>query len=446
MESPSPALLGPGPTDPLGREICLLASHLNAAMADLCRLAASLEEQAAWAQDGIRSPSHWLSINAGLDLHSGSELLRVGRALRDLPYISQAFSSGQLSFDKVRLLTRVATSADDALWAELAGQVSASQLARICREVRRAIEANGSNQADAQLARRGLWAHFEEDGMLRLAALLPPEDGAAVLAALESLSNTHKPSDQDVSDPAQDSWAARRADALVTVFEHALTTPLGELTTTPSASQVVVHVDVGVLSGEQPEGLCQLEAGPAISAEVARRLGCDAQLLTITERDGLPVDVGREKRVVSTRLRRALQVRDRGCRFPGCGVPAQRTHAHHLHHWASGGATELSNLISLCHFHHRRLHDGAYRIRREPGGLHFETNGGHPIGLPPLAPVDPVTGGSSHLRQRSVEAKREMTFDTPVAQEGGAKLDFIYVTDVIAEACIAAQNPKARSP
>src|SRR5690348_14942988 len=149
------------------RDLRELAAHIAAAQAELTRLLAAFDAAEAWAADGIRSCAHWLSINAGLDFHAASELLRVGRALEALPHIAAAFAAGQLSLDKVRTLTRVATPADDQVWAELGLQASASQLSHICRAYRRAMEADDPARAQAQLARRAVHAHWREDGMLR---------------------------------------------------------------------------------------------------------------------------------------------------------------------------------------------------------------------------------------------------------------------------------------
>lgn len=114
-------------------------------------------------------------------------------------------------------------------------------------------------------------------------------------------------------------------------------------------------------------------------------LSCDADVVTVTERDGLPIDVGRVRRVITPRLRLALQSRDEGCRFPGCSVPTARTDGHHVRHWYEGGATNLDNLVSLCRFHHRRHHQGRFEIRQEGSGdFNFTAADGKPI-LPPVS-------------------------------------------------------------
>lgn len=149
----------------------------------------------------------------------------------------------------------------------------------------------------------------------------------------------------------------------------------------PERQQIVVHVDVQTLKNSIA-GRCELEDGPSISAETARRLACDASLVTVIENEeGEPLSVGRRSRAISPALRLALNARDRGCRFPGC--PNTRyVDAHHIRHWAHGGETKPSNLVSLCRFHHRQVHegrvaidvldDGAVRFRK-PSGESFES-------------------------------------------------------------------------
>ena len=388
-------------------------------MAGVALAAAEFDEIGGWCEGGIRSFAHWLSITTGFDPHTGKELLRVGKALRSLPLIAAAFAAGQLSYDKVRQITTVARPETDELMLGIGHGASGSQLARICRSLRRMREADAPRHDQEGLAKRGLWTHFDEDGMMRLVAKLPAEDGAVVMAAIESITGSRPVPDSSgdaVPDPAEDRWAARRVDALVAMSEHVLSGVAGGLVVAGEARQVVLHVDVGVLTGETPDGLCQLENGAPLSAAAARRIGCDAEIIPVIEREGLPIDVGRKYRSAPQRLRRALEVRDRFCRFPGCSVPAQQTHAHHLEHWALGGPTTLDNMILLCGFHHRSYHDGGYRIVKVADGCRFETDDGHVIGHRLLPPADLQT-----------------TFhpETARAEWGGERMDFDHMMFVL---------------
>jgi hypothetical protein len=194
---------------------------------------------------------------------------------------------------------------------------------------------------------------------------------------------------EGVIDPADGDLAARRSDALVSMSRHVLAGGADDLVQSSASRQVVVHVDVGVLTGEEPDGRSFIEDGAALSAAAARRIGCDCEVIAVTERDGLPINVGRRHKTIPPRLRLALELRDRCCRFPGCGVPARRTEGHHIEHWAKGGPTDLDNLLSLCVFHHHRHHDGGFQIVKLPdGALRFETHDGHVIGQRLLEPAD----------------------------------------------------------
>jgi len=426
------------------RQLCELAAHTHAALAELARVAAAFDDAYGWAGCGIRSCAHWLSINTGFDRHTSEELLRVGHALSSLPHIAQAFAAGELSFDKVRTVTRVATAPDEDVWLEVARAASGVQLVRICRQVRQALQAD---DPDRHLTNRGLWSHWDEDGMLHLRAVLPAEEGALVLAAVEAVRDQMCKSQPDgrertvaegqappVPDPAWEPVAAQRADALAALCESARAGGDAEPSSSPPPYQVIVHVDAEMLTGAQPDGRCHLEDGPALSAAAARRLGCDAEVISIIERDGLPIDVGRARRTVPTPLRRALRERDRGCRFPGCAVPVRWTQAHHVEFWMDDGRTDLDNLVSLCGFHHRRLHEGAYRIRvGADSQFVFEKPDGEPI-MRLSVPVDADEHPMTALHRRLPAAKR-IHAETARAGDGGAPYDPQHAIWAIACAC-----------
>ena len=167
---------------------------------------------------------------------------------------------------------------------------------------------------------------------------------------------------------------AGNVEALVELAQAALTQAGVERT--PERAQVVVHVDAAALTHDG-ERRCELEHGPVISAETARRLGCDAETVTVLEQDGLPASVGRRRRTVPPALRRLVQARDDGrCRFPG-RERRRHLHAHHRRHWAEGGETSLENLVLLCFHHHRLVHEGSFTIEAGEGGeLRFRNRHG----------------------------------------------------------------------
>ncbi|HEV8676673.1 MAG TPA: DUF222 domain-containing protein [Methylomirabilota bacterium] len=161
------------------------------------------------------------------------------------------------------------------------------------------------------------------------------------------------------------------------------------------------------------------------SAETSRRLACDATRVVMRhDKDGDGLDVGQRTRTIPPGLRRALQARDRGCRFPGCGVRHGQGHhigfarpgrrgpspatpgGAHFHHWANGGPTRLDNLTLLCRRHHRAIHEEGYRVERDAEGtLAFSTPTGRPIPAvpaPPAVPHDPTDGLVAAHRARGL--------------------------------------------
>jgi hypothetical protein len=138
--------------------------------------------------------------------------------------------------------------------------------------------------------------------------------------------------------------------------------------------QVVVHVDQALLPAvpaardDEPHR-CELDDGPALALDTVRRLACGATLVGVVEGAlGEPLDIGRKTRAIPPALERALRARDGGCRFPGCDR-TRFTQGHHVRHWADGGETKLTNLVTLCGFHHRLVHEGGFGVTSTDDGL-----------------------------------------------------------------------------
>ncbi|MBW3643820.1 MAG: HNH endonuclease [Actinobacteria bacterium] len=247
---------------------------------------------------------------------------------------------------------------------ELALARTASHLERIVRAYRRVQRPEEVEQANRIHDERFLQWYHDEDGSMVLRARLTPEQGVLVIAALREAAET----EHDVSAETSErrSRAQRNADALAAMAESFLAS--GPTSGAGSDRHLVtVHVDAEVLTGDG-DGRCELEEGPALAAETARRLGCDAAVVGIVEDEhGTPLDVGRKTRTISPSLRRALRSRDQGCRFPGC-TNTRYVDGHHVQHWAQGGVTSLANLVTLCRAHHRSVHEGGYAIRRTNDG------------------------------------------------------------------------------
>jgi 5-methylcytosine-specific restriction endonuclease McrA len=247
--------------------------------------------------------------------------------------------------------------------------------------------------------RRALHVYQEEDGMVVIRGRLAPEVGAVVVQALNAARDTlyrqgrHQTFDAPL-DPSEETppLAQQQADALALIAETALHQGLD-----PGAPgeryQVVVHVDAPVLLDPDTPGQSVLEDAARVSAETSQRLACDASRVIMQHaHDGRLVEVSARTRTIPPALRRALHHRDRGCRFPGCGVRFGQ--GHHIQHWAQGGPTTLSNLALLCRRHHRAVHEEGYQIARQPDGeLRFRTPRGRllpEVPDPPKVPGDPA--------------------------------------------------------
>jgi len=416
----------------LQERIGVLAARIHAAAAELVQLSAELDTDGAWAESGMRSCAHWLSINIGVDVYTGGEMVRAGHALEVLPLLRAAFEDGRLSFDKIRAVTKVATPDDDEMWTLMALHASGAQLARICRGVKQALDVDDPRRAGDALLNRRVRTWWRDDGMLELMAVLPHEDGAIVMAAIEAAAHQIHKEERHVPSPDQLELAAEnrthtmlRADALLRVCEAWVAADAPAPVVAPT-TQVVVHVDADALDGKLTGGRSRIENGPWVSPASVRWLSCDADVVTVTERDGLPIDVGRVRRLITPRLRLAMQSRDEGCRYPGCSVPAVHTDGHHIRHWHDGGPTNLSNLISLCRFHHRSHHEGRFQIRREPSGdFTFTAADGTPlvdvVAQPAFGRLD-LAGWWDPERAR--------------ARDGGAAFNREYAVSVLAEASV----------
>jgi Domain of unknown function (DUF222)/HNH endonuclease len=344
----------------LERHICGLQAHIEAATCRWLLLVAEFDQRGGWADWGYKSCAQWLSWRCSLAPGAARERVRVARALRELPLVQAAFAADELSYCKVRAITRVAVPEIESELVEIARQATGAQLEKLVRGYRSALSAT-LGAAQRAHERRHLTLTWEDDGSLRLTGRLRPEDGALLLAALAAHERPPAPA-QPGAERDHDPAGARRADALVSLARCGRDAPVHA----PSGGeeyQLVVHVDADTLTADQVRERADIDGGPTLAPETVRRLGCDAALVGILERDGEPIAAGRGTRTIPPALRRALRSRDHGCRFPGCDHH-RFLHAHHIRHWARGGPTTLANLIQLCSFHHRLVHEGGFQIER----------------------------------------------------------------------------------
>ena len=380
--------------DRLGDEIAELSAHLDAGTARLLDLIRAFDARGGW-NTGFRSCAAWLSWRVGLDLGAARERVRVARALGALPRLAQALARGELSYAKVRALTRVATAESEARLLAVGRAGTAAHVERIVRGWRSVDRRAEARESKLRHTSRALHVIQDEDGMVVVRGRLEPEVGALLLRALEAARETlYQKRRRDVAEPCDDppSRAQQQADALALLAETALHHELD-----PGAPgeryQVVVHVDAPALADPEQPGQSVLEDGGRVSAETSRRLACDAsRVLMRHDEGGRVVEVGARTRTIPPAFRRVLQARDRGCRFPGCGVPVGE--GHHIRHWAQGGPTTLSNLALLCRRHHRAVHEEGYEVARGPdGALQFRRPDGQAlpdVPSPAAVPADAV--------------------------------------------------------
>ena len=380
-------------TDRLGDKIAELAAHLDAATHRLLTLIRRFDEAGGWADQGALSCSHWLSWRIGLDLGVAREHVRVARALADLPLVDVALSRGQISYSKVRALTRVATPATEASLLDMARSSTASQLERICRGYRLAMRNAANERPEDEPYYRWVRERETEEGLVRFDVQLRPDDAAIVRRAIEAAMQ------RDVS-AGTSAPSLRRVDALVAVAEQYLA---GGTAASAPPVEVVVHVDAATLGEADAPGT--LDDGTALPSTTSERLLCDASIVDVVEDSrGNVLDVGRRRRTIPTVLRRALRLRDRGCRFPGC--TNRIVDGHHVVPWARGGATTLENLCSLCRRHHTNVHEYGLRMESDgAGGFRFFRPDGREIGTTGdslAVPDDPVNALRARHRKAGV--------------------------------------------
>ena len=437
------AVIDPDPStaelDRLGDEIAELSAHLEAATARLLDLIREFDARAGW-NHGFRSCAAWLSWRVGYAPGAAREHVRVARALGSLPLLSQALARGELSYAKVRELTRVATPETEARLLAVGRAGTAEHVERIVRGWRRMDRKAEAQEAARHHTSRALHVYQDEDGAVRIRGRLAPEVGAVLLKALEAARESlYQRRRDEAPDSEPPTMEQQQADALAVLAETALHQGID-----PGAPgeryQVVLHIDAAVLVDADQTGQSVLEGGMRVPAGTSQRLACDASRVVMRhDAGGRVIEVGARTRTIPPALRRALQHRDQGCRFPGCGMRFGQ--GHHIRHWARGGPTTLSNLALLCRWHHRAVHEEGYQLDREPDGkLRFRRPDGQLLPEVPPAPDvpgDPVT----HLRERNNAAG--VVLDAQTTRPGwlGERLNVGYPIDVLHPLAIGSGTP-----
>ena len=380
----------------LGERIAELAARINSAEAQMMTLIADFDRRGGW-KDGFGSCAEWLAWRIGIKIGPARERVRAARALENLPRTADALRQGSTSYAKVRALTRVATPASEAKLLEFARAGSAAKLEQMVRMWRKLSRDGELTAEQARHRSRAFSVFVDGDGMYVVRGRLEPEVGAVLMRAVEAASDALFRREDGATDARRGAKARdpridgtdprpepkqRRADAVGLLAERALAAGLrdGESSATPEDGstggsgserqvesgtraeryQVMVHCDAATLAEEGEPGRSDLD-GIRVSAETSRRMAYDAAMVAMVHaKDGSMLNVGRRTRTIPPHIRRALEERDRGCRFPGCGC--RFTEAHHVKHWADGGETSLRNTVLLCRRHHRAVHEGRVKV------------------------------------------------------------------------------------
>ncbi|MDJ0749908.1 MAG: DUF222 domain-containing protein [Woeseiaceae bacterium] len=382
--------------DALDRDIVTLATRINAATYELLVLVREFEERAGYLQWGLDSCAEWLAWRCDVSMTTALEKVRVARSLKTLPLISSAFASGEMSYSKVRSLTRVAHTENEKKLVEFALRHTAAHVAEHCRQLRCGT-VDSIGVAERAWASRSLRVRRDRNrGLMTITVDLPIDAGELLEKALDKARDDEI---LEIPDLVDTSWSVRQADAFMTLVMEYLS---GERSSgsTKDNYLVTIHVDQSALAGNGGRS--------AVPLETVKRLCCDSKAVVLTEDDqGEPLSIGRKSRTVPAAIERAVRARDNNtCRFPGC-----RNHrfldCHHVEHWADDGETDVHNLMLLCTKHHTLLHEGGFRIEKDylDNWVFIRPDG---IAVPDIGYIakpydDPPRGGLARIADKMVK-------------------------------------------
>ena len=319
---------------------------------------------------GHCSAVSWVMSTCTMSQGSASDRLCVGKQLESLPVVDEALSSGRIGYQSASVICHLSDrlgekgkSLNEAEWIGYAREFSIKDMNRLADHTRYVVDPDGfDRETEENYAERFLYIS-EMKGMYHLSGVMDPEGGAALKSAIEALAK--RLDHDDTRTPKQ-----RRADALTELTHHAL-----EAGTLPRRNrvrpQITVTTTLEGLKGELGAAASELQTGTLVSSKTVQRLACDGTLCRVLKADSVVVDVGRATRTVSGSQWRALKARHRGCAFPGCDRPINWTQPHHVEFWARGGLSNLPNLLPLCYYHHRLVHEGGWQVVKAGQEIQF---------------------------------------------------------------------------
>jgi hypothetical protein len=354
----------------LETQITELSAHIHAATYRLLELIREYDDSQGWTGPGLNSCAHWLNWKCGIDLGAAREKVRVAHALDKLPKISEEFRLGEVSYSKVRAMTRVATEKNEDYLLMISRHGTAAHVERLVRNYRKVKRIEALDRDNERHAMRNLDWYFDENDCLVMKGRFTPEQGVVIKKVLDMIMDEDFEEQRDVSaetpednsKPRTESISQRRADAMVRMAEGY--EPGKGLSNSGDRYLVHVHTDMETLKADGIGAESEIEEGGNVSAETSRRLSCDCGVVHWLNNKREPLSIGRKTRSIPPAIRRALKRRDHGCRFPGCTC-SRFVDAHHIQHWADGGETNLNNLVLLCRRHHRMVHEEGFGVHTQ---------------------------------------------------------------------------------
>jgi hypothetical protein len=332
----------------------------------ISRLATRFAASDVWDDEGFVSAIDWIRFNCHMTSNAAADLIAVGKNLPRMPETDVAVSRGEIGFAHAKAMARTAAAIgatfEEGPLLEKARENSPGKFYYICNHYRHAADRKGFEAEQTELVEnRRLWVTSCENGDVQVYGIFDPEGGAVLRTAWEPLARSSGAGDYR-------SPEKRFADAAVELAMYALDTGL-----IPQKGSQRTHLQVTTsletLRGLPGASAAEMELSLPISSKTVERLACDALITRIVlGSDSMVIDVGRAKRTISGPARKALNVRDGGCTWPGCERPASWTSGHHLKHWIHGGTNEPPNLTLLCYRHHWLVHEGNWQIVRGDDG------------------------------------------------------------------------------
>jgi hypothetical protein len=407
------------------------AAHIDAATQVLLRDIRLLDASGAWDTLGAATCAHFLNWRIGMGLGTAREKVRVARALGNLPRVDAALAEGRLSYSKVRAITRVATAENEELLLDMAMSSTAAQLEKICRFYRQTAPREASDDE-----RRWVTHRSTDDGMVRISMQLRAEEAEMVLKAIAVSAGAGCPADRVVAMAELVLAGETRAGRAELGSDHDRDRDGGQERQDGQDAraqgehhprlrrpvEVMVHIDAATLTGHAHD------TGYGISAEVARKLCCDAAIVPVLEERGKTIDVGRRTRRPNAALERALAARDRGCIFPGC-TNCRFVDAHHIEHWLNGGEAKLDNLASLCRRCHGLVHEGGFTVEMTDDGPLFRDPRGNVVTEVPERPA--LERPVEELKWRVFANGIEIDPDGQIPDWDGMSPDYDHIVGVL---------------